>query len=74
MQGSFRTATVICHTDVTMLSIGRDEFVDIFMHIESGKEPEHVSFLKQIDLFSDWPVHLLPHNNPSICLLTYFRY
>jgi CRP-like cAMP-binding protein len=73
MQGSSRTATVISHTDVTMLSIGRDEFIDIFMHVEQGKEPEHILFLKKIEILSEWPIDLLPHNNPQICVLSYFR-
>lgn len=73
MQGSPRSATVICHTDVAMLSIGRDEFVDIFMHVEKGKEPEHILFLKEVELLKNWPINLLPHNNPNICVLTYFR-
>ena len=73
MQGSARTATVTCHTDVTMLSIGRDDFVGIFMKVEKGKEPEHVLLLKEIELFKNWPIHSLPYDNPNICVLTYFR-
>lgn len=73
MQGSARTATVICHTDVTMLAIGRNEFIGIFMPVEKGKEPEHIILLREIELFNNWPIDLLPHNNPHICVLTYFR-
>ena len=73
MQGSARNATVICHTDVSMLSIGRDDFIGIFMKVEKGQEPKHKSFLKEIELFNNWPIDILPDNNPNICVLTYFR-
>ena len=69
-----RNATVTCHTDVSVLYIDRDDFMDIFMHIETGKEPDHISFLREIELFNDWPIERLPYNDPRICFLTYFRY
>ena len=73
MHGARRNATVTCHSDVSVLSIGRDDFVDIFMHEEKGKDPEHISYLKGIDLLNEWPIRLLPHHDTRICLLTYFR-
>ncbi len=48
MHSQKRNATVTCHTDVSVLSIDRDDFVDIFMHIEKGKEPEHISYLRKV--------------------------
>jgi hypothetical protein len=74
MHQSARNATVTCHTDVCVLTIDRDDFIDIFMHVEQGKEPEHIAYLREVDFFNDWPIDRLPYNNPRICLLTYFRY
>ncbi len=74
MHASARNATVTCHTDVSVLSIGRDDFIDIFMHVEHGKEPEHISFLREIEIFNKWPIEQLPYNDPRICLLTFFRF
>ena len=73
MHASPRNATVMCETDVAVLSIGRDDFIDIFMHIEGNREPEYISFLRNFDLFDEWPIENLPYNNPNICLLTFFR-
>ncbi|RNA17194.1 cyclic nucleotide-binding domain-containing 2-like [Brachionus plicatilis] len=73
INGSIRQENVICHTNVSVLTIDRDEFLKIFMETKEGQEPEHISFLHQIDLLKNWPLDLLPHNDPKICLLTYFR-
>ena len=73
MHQSPRNATVTCYTDVTVMTIDRDDFIDIFMHIEQGREPEHISYLREVDFLSDWDIDKLPYNNPKICLLTYFR-
>lgn len=73
MHSQKRNATVTCHTDVSLLSIDRDDFVDIFMHVESGKEPEHVSYLRRIDLLRGWPIDKIPFHEPRICLLTFYR-
>jgi hypothetical protein len=73
MHQSARNATVRCESDVVVLTIDRDDFIDIFMHVEYGKEPEHISYIRRIDILSQWPISKLPHNNPRICLLTYFR-
>ena len=73
MHQSPRNATITCNTDVSVLTIDRDDFIDIFMHIEKGKEPEHISYLREIELLNEWDIDKLPYNNPRICLLTYFR-
>jgi hypothetical protein len=73
MNESKRNATIKCDTNVSVLSIDRDDFVDIFMHVESGHEPEHISFLRTVDAFARWPVDQLPYHSPKICMLTYFR-
>lgn len=39
-----------------------------------NSDPEHIAFLHSIDLLRGvFPIHLLPRNNPKICMLTYFR-
>ncbi|XP_045203529.2 cyclic nucleotide-binding domain-containing protein 2-like isoform X2 [Mercenaria mercenaria] len=73
MHGAKRSATVTCQTNVELLAVSREDFIDIFMHTEKDKEPEHISFLRTIDVFRGWPVEKLPHNNPRICLFTFFR-
>lgn len=73
MHQSARNATVTCHTDVSVLTIERDDFIDIFMHVEHGKEPEHISYLRQCEQLDGWPISKLPYDNPKVCLLTYFR-
>ncbi len=73
MHASARNATVVCQTDVSVLSIGRDDFVNIFMHTDGDKEPEFISYLREVDLFEHWPIEKLPYDNPNICLLTFFR-
>lgn len=70
---SKRNATVVCDTDVSVLAIERDDFVDIFMHVETGQEPEHISFLRNVETFTQWPIEKLPYYSPKICLLTFFR-
>jgi len=73
MSGGTRNSSVICHTNVEMICVTREDFVDIFMHVEDGKEPEHIQFLRHIDLIKDWPLEIIPHNDPRLCLVTYFR-
>ena len=73
MQNTRRTATVVCKDDVELLALERDDFVDIFMHQESGVAPEFIRFLQTVDDLCGWPVNRLPWNDPSTCLLTYFR-
>lgn len=73
MSGGTRNSSVICHTNVEMICVTREDFVDIFMHVEDGKEPEHIQFLRNIELIKDWPVEMIPHNDPRVCLVTYFR-
>lgn len=76
MHESTRNATVRCDTRVAVLCIEREDFVDIFMHVDSGQEPEHIVFLRSLQLFVElWPIGLekLPFHNPKICFLTFFR-
>ncbi|CAF0950705.1 unnamed protein product [Brachionus calyciflorus] len=73
INGSARNENVICHTNVSVLCIDRDDFIKIFMNKEEGKESEYISFLRQIDIMKMWPLDELPDNDPRICLLTFFR-
>lgn len=74
MRGATRSATVTCQDAVELLAVGRQDFIDIFMHSEKNKEPEHIKFLRQVDILQGWPVDKLPWNDPKICLFTYFRW
>ena len=73
MNAAPRNASILCHSDVVVLSIGRDDFIDLFMQSEGTKEPEFVSYLRDIDIFTMWPIESLPYNDPNICLITFFR-
>ena len=73
MHASPRNATVVCQTDVSVLSIGRDDFINIFMHTEGNEEPEFISYLRNIEIFNDWPIAKLPYDKPNICLVNFFR-
>ncbi|KAK7011448.1 cyclic nucleotide-binding domain-containing protein 2-like isoform X1 [Biomphalaria glabrata] len=70
---SRRTATVTSHDTVQLLSVGRDDFFDIFMsrHIK-GEIPEHIKFLSQLDFMKDWPIERLLER-PDQCLLHFFK-
>lgn len=73
MHGARRSATVTCKTDVELLAVSREDFIDIFMHIEKDREPEHIQFLRTVDVLRGWPIEKLPYDNPRICLFTFFR-
>ncbi|VDI12988.1 Hypothetical predicted protein [Mytilus galloprovincialis] len=73
MHGSRRTATVTCKSEVELLAVWREDFVDIFMPHTYEKEPEHIKFLRTVTSLSGWPIHKLPYHDPKICCFTYFR-
>ncbi|KAL5011779.1 hypothetical protein ScPMuIL_010330 [Solemya velum] len=73
MHGARRSATVTCKEDVELLAVGRDDFIDIFMHVEKNKEPDHIQFIRTIGILRGWPFEMLPYHNPNICLFTFFR-
>ncbi|XP_067661280.1 cyclic nucleotide-binding domain-containing protein 2-like [Haliotis asinina] len=73
MHGSRRSATVTCKNDVELLAVGRQDFIDIFMNVETNKEPEHITFLRSVDTLRGWPLEVLPYNDPKTCIYTYFR-
>ncbi len=43
------------------------------MSVKKGKEPEYITFMRDIALISLWPIKVLPHNDARICLSSYFR-
>ncbi|XP_032812412.2 uncharacterized protein LOC116943575 isoform X2 [Petromyzon marinus] len=69
-----RNATVVCKETVALLAVNRQDFVNIFMQngVCSG-EPEFVSFLRSLEEFQGWPLHLLPLDSTSVCIHSYFR-
>ncbi|XP_066287696.1 cyclic nucleotide-binding domain-containing protein 2-like [Branchiostoma lanceolatum] len=76
MHQSKRNASVICKDTVSLLAVGREDFVSIFMHgadKPDGQEPEHVRFLRKVPELQGWPVDKLPQHNPDVCLYTFFR-
>uniref|UniRef100_A0A2C9LSR5 Cyclic nucleotide-binding domain-containing protein n=1 Tax=Biomphalaria glabrata TaxID=6526 RepID=A0A2C9LSR5_BIOGL len=70
---SLRSATVTCREDVELIWIERQDFIDIFMARVSGKEADHITFLKTVELLQGWPVDRLPAQNPKLCAFTYVR-
>jgi hypothetical protein len=56
-----------------VLSIEKEDYMNIFMSIKKGKEPEYITFMRDISLLSLWPINVLPHNDARICLSSYFR-
>ncbi|XP_071510911.1 uncharacterized protein [Diadema antillarum] len=71
-----RPHTVICQDEVEVLTIDKETYVNIFMQKndrEDGGDNDLQSFMKTIEAFQDWPVEKLPKNNPTVCMLAYFR-
>ncbi|XP_025095488.1 uncharacterized protein LOC112564697 isoform X3 [Pomacea canaliculata] len=70
---SRRTATVTSHDTVQLLSIGRDDFFDIFMARHGADDvPEHIRFVSQLDFLKGWPIDRLLER-PEFCLLHFFK-
>ena len=56
-----------------VLSIEKEDYMNIFMSTKKGREPEYITFLRDIRLLCKWPINKLPHNDARICLSSYFR-
>jgi len=67
-----RSATVLCKDDVSLLAVCREDFRDIFMSYEAGKEPEHIRFLKSVPYLRDLPLDDLTTKH-DVCIFHYFR-
>lgn len=74
MHAAKRSATVTCKNSVELLAVGREDFVDIFMPMDKDQEPEHIRFLRTVQLLKGWPIERLPYHDPKICCFTYFRF
>lgn len=71
LYNSTRTATITSLTNMELISIGRQDFYDIFMS-NKGEEPEHIRFLRTCSFVKDWPVKVLLQN-PTSCLFHYYK-
>ncbi|XP_077983826.1 uncharacterized protein LOC144438603 isoform X2 [Glandiceps talaboti] len=70
---SVRTATVSSQGPVQLLAIGREDFFDIFMRGQRpGEEPEHITFLRQIDSLKNFPFEKLKEH-PEKCLFHFYK-
>ncbi|ELT87893.1 hypothetical protein CAPTEDRAFT_196325 [Capitella teleta] len=70
---SRRTATVVSQDAVQLLTIGRDDFFDIFMSGQGpGQIPDHVGFVSTLDFMKDWPTDNLIYH-PECCLFHFFK-
>ncbi|CAH3184496.1 unnamed protein product [Porites evermanni] len=67
-----RSATVLCKDEVSLLAVCREDFRDIFMSYEDGREPEHIRFLKSVPFLRDLPVDDLTTKH-DVCIFHYFR-
>ncbi|XP_013396184.1 uncharacterized protein LOC106163213 [Lingula anatina] len=69
-----RNATVVSQDTVQLLTIGRDDFFDIFMgqSANPGELPEHLKFLSQLEFAKDFPMEKILEN-PEVCLLHFFK-
>ncbi len=71
LYNSTRTATVSSLTPLELLSIGREDFYEIFVS-NKGDVPDHIKYLKNIWFFKDWPIQVLI-DQPSNCLFHYYK-
>ncbi|KAL4230484.1 hypothetical protein ACF0H5_010866 [Mactra antiquata] len=69
---SKRTATVTSQDTVQLLSIGRDDFFDIFMSGAEGDMPDHIRFVSNLDFMNSWPIDELVEHSEH-CLLHFFK-
>ncbi|XP_006814718.1 uncharacterized protein LOC100377915 [Saccoglossus kowalevskii] len=70
---SVRTATVSSQGHVQLLAIGREDFFDIFMRGQRpGEEPEHITFLRQVECLKDFPFEKLMEH-PERCLFHFYK-
>ncbi|XP_067661228.1 cyclic nucleotide-binding domain-containing protein 2-like [Haliotis asinina] len=70
---SRRTATVTSQDTVQLLTIGREDFFEIFM-AGSGPDdiPDHIKFVSQCEFMKDWPIEKLLER-PEMCLIHFFK-
>ena len=72
MSESMNTSTLISRTNVQLLVIQKDDFLDIFVNSKiddsgnSERSTDNIDFLRSLDLFKDWPLCLFEENFQSI--------
>lgn len=67
-----RTATVSSLSDMELISIGREDFFDIFMTNNKGEEPEHIKYLRACSFIKYWPIEKLI-DYPQHCHYHYYK-
>eukprot|EP00112_Aurelia_sp_Birch-Aquarium-sp1_P006691 Seg1733.2 transcript_id=Seg1733.2/GoldUCD/mRNA.D3Y31 product="Cyclic nucleotide-binding domain-containing protein 2" protein_id=Seg1733.2/GoldUCD/D3Y31 len=68
-----RTATVICQSEVALLAVSRQDFIDIFLRSnEDDEEQEHIRFLRSVVYLKRLPLEECG-GRLGICLCHYFR-
>jgi len=68
-----RTATVICQSEVVLLAVSRQDFIDIFLRsTDNDEEQEHIRFLKSVSFFKRFPLEDC-NGRIGTCLCHYFR-
>ncbi|KAL8593034.1 hypothetical protein ACOMHN_017964 [Nucella lapillus] len=68
-----RVATVSARTEMQLLYISLNDYIDIFMPERNDDGiPDYIKFLSQQSWMKNWPVDIL-HDNAKKCYLRYFR-
>jgi len=73
LHGAWRRATVTCYSDVELLTVSRQDLVDVTRLDDVDCEPQFISFLRTVDVLHGWPIDVLPYNKAQICAAVYFR-
>lgn len=74
LQQSERTASVESVTPMDLLVIGRSDFERIFLNMQDGKDPEHITFCKEnIRFLEHFPMEKC-REVPRECMFHYFRW
>jgi hypothetical protein len=55
-----------------LISIGRDDFFDIFMTKNKGEEPDHIRYLRKLNFVKYWPIDKLI-DSPQNCRFHYYK-
>ncbi|XP_071483428.1 uncharacterized protein [Diadema antillarum] len=73
LHGDLRPNTITAETPCQLIAIEKEDFLDMFMgEGESGKEFEHLTFLRTLPFLKGWPVTKLNHH-PQMCLIHFFK-
>ncbi|XP_025079313.1 cyclic nucleotide-binding domain-containing protein 2-like isoform X2 [Pomacea canaliculata] len=73
IRGGLRTASVVSRVSMQLIGVHIDDFYEIFITPKMMEMmPDHVSFLRKMDIMIDWPTEQLLQY-PSLCKMEYFR-